>query len=318
VFGEGLAALQSQLAYPAGIYVDFAGTLYIADSGNQRVRTVFNGIMRTLALPGVTLALPTGIAGDTAGGIYIADGGNHRIFRRTLSGALFQVAAGITLDSAREALTDGLGNLLIADGRRVRLLTATGFPTILAGDGTFGFRGDGGPATLAALNGPGGVAVDASGNLYIADERNHRVRMVSGAGVISTVAGTGQPAVSADGMAPTSTPIDAPEGLLADPSGVLWVAEYFGNRVRKLTPSGAFLTVAGNGTGGFNGDARPATSAQLQEPGQAALDSSGNLYIADSGNHRIRKVSPSGSISTFAGTGSPASAVMAAKLRRRN
>src|SRR5947207_8997126 len=115
------------------MYVDFTCTLYIADSGNQRVRTVFNGIMRTLPLPGVTLALPTGIAGDTAGGIYIADGGNHRIFRRTLTGAVIQVAGGMALDSAREALTDGLGNLLIADGRRVRLLTGTGFPTILAG-----------------------------------------------------------------------------------------------------------------------------------------------------------------------------------------
>src|SRR5439155_24685459 len=119
------------------------------------------------------------------------------------------------------------------------------------------------------------------------------------------VAGTGQPAVSPDGLAPTSTAIDAPDGLLADPSGALWIAEYFGNRVRKLMPGGPILTVAGNGTAGFNGDARPATSAQLQAPGQTALDPSGNLYIADSGNNRIRKVNPSGAIGTFAGTGNP-------------
>src|SRR5207245_1762441 len=193
-FGEGIAAVNSQLAYPAGIYLDFTGTLYIADSGNQRIRTVFNGSIRTLLLPGVTLALPTGIAGDTAGGIYIADGGNHRVYRRAISGLVFQVAGGTAFDSAREAVNDGLGNLFIADGRRVRLLTAAGLATTFAGDGTFGFRGDGGPAALAVLNGPSGVAIDASGNLYIADERNHRVRMVSGSGVISTVAGTGQPA----------------------------------------------------------------------------------------------------------------------------
>src|SRR5438094_870990 len=106
--GDGGPAAQARLNAPYGLAVDASGKLYMADSGNQRVRTVFNGIMRTLPLPGVNLALPTGIAGDTAGGIYIADGGNHRIFRRTLTGAVFQVAAGIALDSAREALTDGL------------------------------------------------------------------------------------------------------------------------------------------------------------------------------------------------------------------
>src|SRR5262249_3872481 len=150
-----------------------------------------------------------------------------------------------------------------------------------------------GPATQATLNGPSAVAADLDGNIYIADERNHRVRRVSPSGVISTVAGTGQPGVFLDGLPPGSTPIDAPDGLLADPSGALWIAEYFGHRVRKLIPGGPLLTVAGNGTAGYNGDARPATSAQLQAPGQTALDPAGNLYIADSGNHRIRKVTAS-------------------------
>jgi len=106
-----------------------------------------------------------------------------------------------------------------------------------------------------------------------------------------------------EGLTPTSTPLVAPEGLMADPGGTLWIAEYFGNRVRKLTPGGTILTIAGNGTAGFSGDARQATSAQLQAPGQIALDPAGNLYIADSGNNRIRKVT-AGIVSTFAGTGS--------------
>jgi uncharacterized protein (TIGR03437 family) len=301
--GEGIAATLAELAFPAGMFLDFTGTLYIADSGNQRIRTVFNGLIRTLPLAGAQLALPTGIASDSAGGIYIADGGNHRLFRRMFGGAVIPVAGGVTLDSAREVVTDGFGNLLIADGRRVRLLTGVGFATTFAGDGTFGFRGDGGPAGSAVLNGPAGVSIDGDGNLYVADQRNHRVRKVSASGIISTLVGTGQPANAAEGLAPTSTPLVAPEGLMADPAGALWIAEYFGNRVRKLAPGGTILTIAGNGTAGFSGDARPATSAQLQAPGQIALDPAGNLYIADSGNNRIRKVT-AGIISTFAGTGS--------------
>jgi DNA-binding beta-propeller fold protein YncE len=129
--------------------------------------------------------------------------------------------------------------------------------------------------------------------------------MVSTAGVISTVAGTGIPAISADGLPAIRTPLDAPAGLLLDSTGALWIGEYFGNRVRKLPPGGLIQRVAGNGTAGFNGDFRLATTAQLQAPDQTALDAAGNLYIADSGNHRIRKVTPQGMITTYAGTGSP-------------
>ena len=300
--GEGIPATFAELAYPTGMFLDFTGTLYIADSGNQRIRTVFNGVMRTLPLAGAQLALPTGVSSDAAGGIYIADGGKRRLYRRMFTGAVFPVASGVTFDSAREAIPDGRGNLLIADGHRVRLLTGAGFAAPFAGDGTFGFRGDGGAAVSATLNGPGGVAVDGEGNLYIADERNHRVRKVSGTGVISTIAGTGQPGGAVEGLTPVNTPLVAPEGLLADSGGGLWISEYFGNRVRKLAPDGTIRTVAGNGTAGFSGDSRQAVSAQLQAPGQIALDAAGSLYIADSGNHRIRKVT-AGMISTFAGTG---------------
>src|SRR5205085_12044261 len=154
--------------------------------------------------------------------------------------------------SARDVAIDPLGNLFIADGHRVRLLSAIGLSITFAGDGTFGYQGDGGPALAAVLNGPGGVAVGPDGSLYIADERNHRVRMVSSSGAISTVAGTGIPAISADGLPATRTALDAPAGLLLDTSGALWIGEYFGNRVLKLPPGGLILPVAGNGTPGFN------------------------------------------------------------------
>ena len=298
--GENVAATSAQLSYPAGVAVDFTGTLYIADSSNQRIRKVFAGVMTTVALP--ALNTPTGVTGDGLGGIYVADSGNQRILRRTATGAVFPIAG--KFDSARDVAVDPLGNLFIADGHRVRLLSTLGLATTFAGDGTFGYGGDGGPAMSAVLNGPAGIALGADGSIYIADERNHRVRKVASSGVISTVAGTGIPAVSADGLPAISTSLDAPEGLLLDSTGVLWIGEYLGNRVRKLTPGGILQPVAGNGTAGFNGDSRLATSAQLQAPGQAALDAAGNLYIADSGNHRIRKVTPQGMITTYAGTGS--------------
>ena len=298
--GEGVAATSAQLSFPAGIAVDFTGTLYIADSSNQRIRRVFAGLMTTVALP--ALNTPTGVTGDGSGGIYVADSGNLRILRRTATGAVFPIAG--KFDSARDVAVDPMGNLFIADGHRVRLLSPLGLATTFAGDGTFGYAGDGGSAMSAVLNGPAGVAVGEDGTIYIADERNHRVRKVSSSGAISTVAGTGIPAISVDGLPAVSTSLDAPEGLLLDSTGVLWIGEYLGNRVRKLTPGGIMQPVAGNGTAGFNGDSRLATSAQLQAPGQAALDTTGNLYIADSGNHRIRKVTPQGMITTYAGTGS--------------
>ena len=305
--GEGVAATSAQLSYPAGLTVDFTGTLYIADSGNQRIRKVFGGLMTTVALP--TLSIPTGVTGDGSGGIYIADSGNLRILRRTAGAVVLTVVGAqpgpAALSSARDVAVAPLGNLFIADGHRVRLVSPLGLFTTFAGDGTFGYGGDGGAAVTAVLNGPSGLAVGPDGNLYIADQRNHRVRMVSSGGVISTVAGTGIPALSVEGLPGAGASLDAPAGLLFDSTGALWIGEYFGNRVSRLPPGGIMQPTAGNGTAGFNGDSRPATTAQLQAPDQIALDAAGNVYIADSGNNRIRKVTPQGTISTYAGTGSP-------------
>jgi len=173
----------------------------------------------------------------------------------------------------------------------------------IAGTNTSGYSGDGDAATSASLNGPTGVAVDSRGNLYIADTLNHRIRKVDASGKISTVAGTGTGGYSGDEVTATSAYLNRPKGVAIDSSGNLYIADTWSQRIRKVDVSGKISTVAGNGNFGFGGDGGPATSAELRDPDSVAVDSKGNLYIADTGNYRIRKVDASGKISTVAGTG---------------
>ena len=167
-----------------------------------------------------------------------------------------------------------------------------------------GFSGDGGPATAAELNAPRGVAVDASGNLYIADALNNRIRKVSSDGIITTVAGNGSLSYSGDGGLAADAQLSGPRGLAVDGAGNLFIADFDNNTVRKISASGIITTVAGNGVAGFSGDGGPATSAQLNGPWGVAVDRAGNLFIADSANNRVRRVSSSGDITTVAGNGS--------------
>jgi len=208
---------------------------------------------------------------------------------------------------------DASGNIFIADGynNRVRKVSA-GVITTVAGNGTKGFSGDGGPATAASLNFPVAVAVDAAGNLFIADLYNNRIREVSAAGIITTVAGngasnaqSGQGAFSGDGGPATSAGLNGPFGVAVDAAGDLFISDLYNNRVRKVSASGTITTVAGNGTQGFTGDGGPATAAQIAQPYGIAVDGSGNLFFADFGNTRVRKVSASGTITTVAGNGTP-------------
>ena len=182
----------------------------------------------------------------------------------------------------------------------LRLDATTGVLTVVAGNGTPGFSGDNGPATLAQLDYPYGVAVDSAGNLYIADCRNNRIRKVSN-GVITTFAGSATFGFGGDNGPATSARIFGPQAVAVDAAGNLYIADSINNRIRKVT-NGVITTVAGNGTAGYTGDNGPATSAKMYQPAGLAVDSAGNLYFADSGNDVVRRVS-NGTITTLAGSG---------------
>ncbi|MEV5237947.1 RICIN domain-containing protein [Streptomyces cinnamoneus] len=200
---------------------------------------------------------------------------------------------------------DSAGNLYISDysGHRVRKVTTDGKISTVAGTGTAGPGGDGGPAVSAQLNCPREVAVDSAGNLYIVDAGNHRVRKVAADGKISTVAGRGAANFGGDGGPATAAWLNLPTGVAVDSAGNLYISDYSNNRVRKVAADGKISTVAGTGAANFGGDGGPATAAWLKSPHGLAVDGAGALYIADYGNNRVRKVAADGKISTVAGTG---------------
>src|ERR1017187_9140414 len=195
---------------------------------------------------------------------------------------------------------DRLGNLYLSDTdhHRVRKVSA-GTVITIAGTGVAGFSGDGGSALTAQLNFPYGLALDSAGNVYVAHLGNQRVRRISPDGVIATVAGTGRKASSPDGAAPTDTSLLAPRNVAVDAAGNLYIAEFVGNRVRKLTPGGKLATVAGTGVAGWSGDGDRATAAQIHCPAGMAFDRAGALYFADSENHVVRKLYADGTIGSL-------------------
>jgi uncharacterized protein (TIGR03437 family) len=306
----------------AGIAVDSAGNLYIADSENSRIRKVSNGVITTVVGNG-TFAFggdngpatsaqlqATGVAVDSAGNLYVIGGSRVRKVSNgvinTVAGGGFSLggdngpATSAQLSAFGALAVDSAGGLYIADGNRVRKVS-NGVIATVAGNGTNGSSGDNGPATSAQLS-AGGLAVDSAGNLYIADR--YSVRKVSG-GVITTVAGNGTLGFSGDNGPALSAELNGPTGVAVDSAGNLYIADTLNNRIRKVS-NGVITTVAGNGNPGFGGDNGPATSAQLYYPGGIVLDSAGSLYIADTHNFRIRKVS-NGAITTVAGNGKPGS-----------
>src|SRR5258706_15189209 len=198
---------------------------------------------------------------------------------------------------------DAAGNQYISsqsDGRVYKVDTA-GTVAVLAGGGSSGYSGDGGPATSALIWYPSGVAVDRAGNVYIADSNNNRIRKVATNGVITAVAGNGTFGHSGDGGLATSAQIGGPHGVAVDSVGNLYISDKGSERVRRVDTAGEITTVAGNGTFGYSGDGGQATSAQLHGPADVGGDTAGNLYIADPGNNRIRKVDANGVITTVAG-----------------
>ncbi|HWR46030.1 MAG TPA: NHL repeat-containing protein [Pseudonocardiaceae bacterium] len=204
------------------------------------------------------------------------------------------------------AWVDKVGRLYIVDSSddRIRRVNQSGDITTIAGNGTAGFSGDGGPAVDAQLNDPVGLAVDPVGNVYISDWKNHRVRKVTPDGMITTFAGIGHGFFFGDNGPATEADMRYPRGLALGGDGSLYIAEDGGDRIRRVDPAGIITTVAGNGVRGFSGDGGLATQAQFFAPAQIYLDRDGNLYIADQGNNRIRRVDhQTGIITTVAGNG---------------
>jgi uncharacterized protein (TIGR03437 family) len=322
--GDNGPATNAQLYFPDGVAVDSAGNLYIADSANNRIRKVSNGMITTVAGNGTLgfsgdngpatsaeLNFPSGIAVDSAGNLYIPEPYNSRI--RKVSKGLITSVVGNSLNgdsgpassaqlTAEAVAVDSAGNVYIADSARIRKVS-NGVITTVAGNGTQGFSGDNGPATSAQLANPLGVAVDSAGSVYIADRNNHRIRKVSG-GVITTVAGNGTPGFSGDNGSATGAQLNYPAGVAVDSAGNLYIADSYNFRIRKVS-GGVITTVAGSGALGLGGgDNGPATSAPLSLASGIAVDSAGNLYIAEFDRSDVRKVS-NGAITTVAGNGTP-------------
>ena len=198
---------------------------------------------------------------------------------------------------------DVSGNVFIIDYRKIRMVSNTGIITTVAGTGEYGSSVDGGAATSATLNWPTGISVDISGNLYIVETDTNKIRMVTSAGIITTFAGTGAIGNIGDGGAAISAQLNTPWGVSVDVSGNVYIADYGNNKIRKVISAGIISTFAGTGTAGSTGDVGAASSAQLNGPTGVSVDISGNVYIADSWNLKIRMVTSTGIITTFAGGG---------------
>jgi len=302
----------------------------VASTGAQTVTTVagngaasFGGDNGQATSAG--LNRPRGVAFDASGNMYIADEMNHRIRRVTTGGVITTFAGNGTggfsgdggaavnaqLNQPEDVFVDASGTVYIADSsnHRIRRVTSGGTISTVAGTGAFGFNGDSQTAVNAQLNRPVGITMDASGNLYIADASNHRIRKIATNGTISTVAGNGVQGYSGNGGSATSASLRFPVGIALDSGSNLYIADAGNHVVREVTPGGIIFNAAGNGagagtdSGSFSGDGGAAVSAGLNTPRDVVVDSAGNLFIADSANYRVRKVTPSGSISTVAGTG---------------
>ncbi|HET9253951.1 MAG TPA: protein kinase, partial [Pseudonocardiaceae bacterium] len=332
---DGGPAARARIWNPRDVAIDRGGNIYVAEAGGRRVRKIDpRGMISTVAGTGVSgfsgdgglatkaqLGYPVAVTTDEVGNLYIADSINSRIRRVDPAGVITTVvgdgtqggtddyegpATAAHLNLPTDLAIDRAGDLYITDSFNDRILKVTGGQvSTVAGNGVPGFSGDGGSATSAHLAHPLGAVIDQDGSIVIADAGNHRVRRVNPAGTISTIstiAGTG-PDYPGDGGPATQADLRLPYLARLDPLGRLVIADTANNRIRRVDPSGVISTIAGTGAPGYSGDKGNAIDAQLNHPRSLVFDPAGNLYIADTGNHRVRKVTPDGKITTIAGTG---------------
>ncbi len=311
---------------PSGVAVDGSGNVYVADAGNDTVRKVTPaGAVTTVAglaeTDGSTdgtgsearFHYPSGVASDGSGNVYVADAGNHTIRKVTSSGVVTTLAGLASTYGSEDGpgsearfyrpkgvAVDGSGNVYVTDSENhtIRKVTPSGVVSTLAGQaGTYGSVD--GTGSEARFHQPGGVAVDGSGNVVVADSLNHTIRKVTPAGVVTTLAGLAQSRGSADGTG-SGARFSGPGGLSVDPSGNVYVADVGNHTIRKVTPAGVVTTLAGL-AGSYGNEDGTASAARFFYPSGVAADGSGNLYVADRGNHTIRKVTSSGVVTTLAG-----------------
>jgi uncharacterized protein (TIGR03437 family) len=317
--GDPTIAKNARLTTPTSLAMDAAGTLYFVEPNRIRQITS-NGKIAPFAGTGIyggsgdgglarfANIKVQGIATDRHNNLLIADGDDNRVRIVTAADGIIDTVAGNGLAAFVPRGLAVKGNYLYfsdSNNNRVRRLDlVTQEISLVAGNGAADYSGDGGPALSASLMTPRGLAFDPSGNLYIADSGNHRVAKVGTDGNINTVAGTGTASTTGDGLAATAATLNAPAAVAADSSGNLYISEQSGNVVRKVNTGGIISTVAGTGTAGApDSEQGIALNQKLNGPQGLACDSAGGLLIADSNNHRIRRLSPDGTIATVAGTG---------------
>ncbi len=277
--GDGGPATAATMTKTFGLAKDATGNIYVADFDNNRIRKIdASGIITTFA--------------GNGSGAFTGDGGPATA--ASLHGPVGIAFAG--------------GSLYICDNMnyRIRKVDAAGIITTVAGNGSNGYSGDGGPATTAKISRSNAVELDGSGNLYIADLDNACVRKVDLSGVITTVVGSGITGYSGDGGPATLAQLNWPDNIKFDATGNLYICDFNNDAIRKVNTAGIITTIAGTGVAGFSGDGGPATAARLRGPDGVYADVYGNVFIADADNHRVRIVTPSGIIMTIAGTGTPA------------
>ena len=332
--GDGGLGIHAQINQTNAIYSSPIGLVYISDAYNDRVRELKDfAVIETIAGTGTAgynsdsiaatsaeLYQPGGAVADDTGNVYIGDYYNNRIRKINAGTGIITTIAGTgvagyggdsgpatdaQLNRPYNVTLDGLGNLYVADqqNHRIRKINlSTGIITTVAGNGTPGDIGDGGPAASAEIYYPNYVHSDAAGNLYITDNGNHKIRKVSTSGMINTIVGTGLGGYSGDGGLATSAQLYYPGGTNLDTAGNLYIADYGNNVIRKVSTAGIITTIAGTGAGGYNGDGGLATDAQLNGPIDVTTDHNGNIYIADCLNFRVRKITPAPVIVSLAVT----------------